>query len=139
MSGNGALVSSGRWHSAGSRVVYSSGSLALATLEVFVNLLDPSALGAYVKTRIEIPEDLVEALPDDRLEAFRADPDAFDSRAVGDRWLAERRSCALGIPSRVILEETNYLLDPTHPEFSRVEHETTSFVINPRLVNARRG
>lgn len=136
MTGNGGLFMSGRWHSRGRRIVYCSSSLALATLELFVNLQDKSDLKSYAKTRIAIPEDIVLPLDGDAAAAFQADPDSFDSRVVGDRWLAEGRTCVLEVPSRIILEESNFLLDPAHPDFDRIQHETSPFVVDGRLVDA---
>lgn len=134
MTGNGGLFASGRWHSIGRRIVYASSSLSLATLELFVNLKDRSALRAYVKTSIDIPEERIDSLDNDALAAFQDDPDSFDSRTVGDRWLAEAKTCVLRVPSRVILEESNYLLDPAHPDFDEIEFETSRFVVDGRLI-----
>jgi RES domain-containing protein len=133
MTGNGGLFAPGRWHSQGRRVIYSSSSLALATLELFVNLQDKEQLAHYVKTRIGIPEDLVEALEEAALHAFLKDPDQFDSRGYGDRWLAEARSCVLKVPSRVVPQEWNYLLNPLHPAFQRITAETDAYQVDERL------
>jgi RES domain-containing protein len=118
----------------GKRIVYASSSLALATLELFVNLQDKSLLRAYVKTHIAIPEGLIDSLDEDARAAFRDDPDSFDSRTVGDRWLAEERSCVLRAPSRVILDEPNYLLNPAHPDFEEIQFDTSRFEVNGRLM-----
>lgn len=133
MTGNGGLFAPGRWHSQGRRVIYSSSSLALATLELFVNLQDKEQLAFYVKTRITIPETLVENLEETALKAFLNDPDRFDSRRYGDGWLAEARSCVLEVPSRVVLEEANYLINPLHPEFARLAFETGAYQADERL------
>ncbi len=55
MSGNGGLFTAGRWHHQGARIVYCAESLALATLELFVNLQNKEILTQYVKSRISIP------------------------------------------------------------------------------------
>lgn len=133
MTGNGGLFAPGRWHSQGRRIVYSSSSLSLATLELFVNLQVKRQLAHYVKTRLQFPESFVEDLQEDALTAFLHDPDAFDSRAYGDLWLAEARSCVLRVPSRVILLEPNYLLNPLHPAFRQVEAVTDTYWADPRL------
>ena len=79
--------------------MYSSSSLALATLEPFVNLPIKRQLAHYVKSRMEIPEELVENLENSALGAFLKLPDEFDSRSYGSAWLTEERSCALKVPS----------------------------------------
>ncbi len=107
MTGSGGLFAPGRWHSQGQRVVYSSSSLALATLELFVNLQNRRQLGRYVKSRVLIPEGLVRELGADPTAAFVRDPDGFDARGYGDAWLEGKESCVLRMPSRVVPEEVN--------------------------------
>ncbi len=134
MSGNGGLFASGRWHSQGRRIVYSSDSLALATLELFVNLQIKRQLAHYVKSRIEIPEGSVETLGTSTLCEFLAAPDQFNGRGYGDAWLDERRSCALRVPGRVVSQEWNYLLNPLHPAFDRVTASTDAYEVDARLL-----
>ena len=134
MSGNGGLFAPGRWHSQGKRIVYSSGSLALATLELFVNLTLKQQLVHYVKSRIDILEVLVEVLEKPALHAFLAAPETFDSRSYGDAWLTEARSCVLRVPSRVIPQEWNYLLNPLHPSFGLIKASTDAYGVDERLL-----
>mgnify|MGYP000704286130 CR=1 FL=1 len=133
MTGNGGLFSPGRWHSQGNRIVYSSGSLALATLELFVNLQLKRQLNYYVKSRISIPEKLIEHLEAITLNSFLQAPDEFDSRAFGDSWLVEERSCVLEVPSRVVPQEFNYLLNPLHPAFKQITASTDAYEVDKRL------
>ena len=134
MSGNGGLFAPGRWHSQGRRSVYSSSSLALATLELFVNLEIKRQLARYVKSRIEIPEDLIQRLDEGTLRAFLEAPDRFDARSYGDAWLVDARSCVLEVPSRVVPQEHNYLLNPLHPAFERIVATTTPYEVDERLL-----
>ncbi len=134
MTGNGGLFAPGRWHSQGQRVIYSSSSLALATLELFVNLQNKRQLTRYVKSRILVPETLVVELETEHLEAFIRDPEAFDARGYGDRWLRARESCVLKVPSRVVMEEFNYLINPVHPMFGEIEASTEPYQADSRLL-----
>jgi RES domain-containing protein len=133
MTGSGGLFAPGRWHSQGRRIIYSSSSLALATLELFVNLQDKQQLASYVKTRISIPEALLDDLEEEALNAFLKDREGFASRLYGDAWLAEERSCVLKVPSRIVPEESNYLLNPLHPAFEQIAFETDSYQADERL------
>lgn len=133
MSGNGGLYAPGRWHSQGSRIIYSSSSLALATLELFVNLHNRRMLAHYVKSRIVIPESLIAQLETEVLTAFLRDPDVFSSRSYGDAWLREGRSCVLEVPSRIVPEESNYLINPLHPDFHELTAHTDPYEPDPRL------
>lgn len=134
MTGNGGLFTPGRWHSQGQCIIYSSGSLALATLELFVNLQNKRQLAYYVKSCILIPETLVVELETEYVVAFVRDPESFDARGYGDRWLHEGESCVLGVPSRVVVEEFNYLINPVHPSFAEIEASTEPYQADPRLL-----
>lgn len=128
------MFAAGRWHSKGKRIVYTSSSLALATLELFVNLLDKHDLEGYVKTRISFDIDVVQRLEPTDLQAFLTNPDSFNSRAYGDAWLDANKSLVLEVPSRVVLEEVNYLFNPEHPNFATLEHTTTAYEVDSRLL-----
>jgi RES domain-containing protein len=111
LSGEGARLYGGRWNSPGHAVVYAAEAAALAVLEVRVHLdLDWSLLPLdYVLMAIDL-----DALATESLEDPPADPAAF-----GDAWLASRRSPALGVPSVLVRESRNLLINVAHPEAGR--------------------
>lgn len=114
--GEGARLGGGRWNSPGVAVVYLAGSLALAQLEVLVNLPTDRLLDSYVAFRVRLPESLVETVRLADLPAgWRRDPAPRSSRAVGDLWVREQRSAVLCVPSAVVPAEPNYLVNPAHP------------------------
>ena len=131
--GEGARLYGGRWNSPGRRVVYAAGSLALAALEILVHIRRRGELQGYVKFRLEFADELmstVDALPADWRQGRAPD----STRAVGDRWLAAGETPILRVPSVVIPEEWNYLLNPQHPRFCEVEiGPPTPFTFDPRL------
>ena len=133
MSGNGGLFAPGRWHHQGRRIIYSSSSLALATLELFVNLQIKQQLAHYVKSRILISEDLIQRLEEETLQTFLEEPDAFDSRTYGDTWLEGQR-CVLEVPSRIVPQESNYLINPLHPDFDQITASTNAYEVDERLL-----
>jgi RES domain-containing protein len=118
-SGNGGLFVAGRWNSLGRRVVYVSESVSLAYLEVLANLDPSNPPRDLLLFEIEIPDDLIEirltaSLPD----GWYMRPSGPASRTVGDRWLAEKRSVALLVPSVIVMQEHNALINPLHPKFN---------------------
>jgi RES domain-containing protein len=119
LSGEGARRVGGRWNSPGRAAVYASESLALALVEALVHI--PGAIPRdYIAFRIRLPDAGIE-----RLEAA-ALPVGWHSnlgltRAIGDQWLAQRRSLALFVPSAVLPESWNVLLNPDHPDRSALE------------------
>jgi len=54
---------------------------------------------------------------------------------IGDRWVQERRSAVLALPSAISPDDTNFLLNPTHPDFKRIRiHPPINFDFDPRLL-----
>ena len=118
---SGGLDKSGRWHERGYRVVYASGSEALATLEVLVHLSLLTQIPEYVCVKARIPEDLVVDVRDfGLLPADWASTEQTQARALGTRWIVSGASAVLCVPSAVIPREPNYMLNPEHPDFQRI-------------------
>ena len=131
-SGEGARIYGGRWNSAGTSVVYASGSKALAALESLVHL-NPPVTFKYVAIPIEFDDALVgkaAALPADWTE----EPPPPATKDIGDLWVKEARSAVLELPSVIIPGEPNYLLNPSHPDFKRIViGKPEPFSFDPRL------
>jgi RES domain-containing protein len=134
--GEGARLNGGRWNSPGTRVVYVSQSVALATLEVLVGLQDAPLLSAYSLIPIEFAEKLVETLDRKALPArWKQHPAPAEARRVGDLWVAEGRSAVLRVPSAIVEAEYNYLLNPRHKDFKQVRiRKPQRFRLDPRLL-----
>ena len=119
--GEGAARTSGRWNSRGVLVVYASATKSLAALETLVHL-NPSAFFAYKIFRIQFDETLVEhvslaALPPD----WQSKPPPPTTKAIGDAWVRASRSAVLALPSVIIPNEINYLLNPAHVDFKKIK------------------
>lgn len=120
-SGEGARRFGGRWNSVGRAVVYASEHLSLAALESLAHADRKRFARDLVAFEVYLPTDLVAVLGDAEVpEGWRARPDAPAARAVGDAWLAARAHPALSVPSVLVPQERNVLLDPTHPRFAEV-------------------
>lgn len=134
--GEGARVNGGRWNSKGIPMVYTAEHISLAVLEILVGLEDPIVLPNYVLFRVEFEEELVEVLEHDALPGdWRASPPPLSAQAIGDDWAAGARSPVLCVPSAVIPSESNYLLNPQHPDFGEISvGEAAPFGFDPRLL-----
>lgn len=114
--GEGAARYAGRWNPRGVRMVYTAGSLALATLELAVHL--PGARVAYTAIEIDIDDASIDELDvADLRRTWRSDQAA--TRRIGASWVRSARSFGLLVPSVLIDHrsgEGNVLLDPTHPD-----------------------
>jgi len=132
--GQGARRSGGRWTSVGIAVVYTSGTLSLALVEVLVHL--PSGiLPAYSAVRVDLDESMVAAVEPTGLPAnWRDYPPPAETKAIGDRWIAEGSSLVLKVPSVIVPSEFNYILNPSHPAFADVSiGDPMPFPFDPRL------
>jgi len=136
-SGEGARVYGGRWNTPGRSVIYTAESRALALAEILVHLEFPLALSRYVVFQVEIDESYVTCLDLGKLpKNWRAEPAPKRPQALGDGWVASGISAVLQVPSAVVAGEFNYLLNPLHPDFSKlVIHDPERFSIDRRLVN----
>jgi len=134
--GEGARLYGGRWNSPGTRIAYASDSIALATLEVLAHLQSVAILQSYSVATIRFPKELVEALEISALPAgWRHYPSPRENHAIGDKWVADEKTAVLRVPSAIIPAAANYLINPSHPDFHRIEIEPPQrFEFDPRLV-----
>ncbi len=138
--GEGARRYPGRWNPAGVPVVYTSTSLPLAALELLVNADVHHLRLPFHAFSLEIPARLVERPADADLPPdWRNLTHPADARAFGGAWAASLRSLALLVPSVVIPDERNAVLNPRHPGFAKLEIEgPRPFSFDPRVVKTRR-
>jgi RES domain-containing protein len=119
--GEGARLYGGRWNSPGVAVVYVASTRSLAALEMAVHLDRATLLGSFVLIPCEFDERLVTAVEPASLPAeWRANPPPSELAAIGDKWVKELRSAVLAPPSAIIDGETNFLLNPAHPDFAQI-------------------
>lgn len=97
--GTGAALQGGRWNSPGRAVIYAADSFAGSVLEILAHSLRPRTLpGPHYAVRIDIPDEAIERLDENRLPSWLA-RDSAEARGFGDRWLKEARSLALVVPA----------------------------------------
>jgi RES domain-containing protein len=135
-SGEGPRRYGGRWNSPGTAVVYVSEHQSTAALEVIAHNLPLSADMAYKAFRLEWPNGFTEVLPQGRLPAnWRISPPAVETMEIGDRWVREKRSAILAVPSAICPDDRNFLLNPGHPDFKRIRiAPPTDYEFDPRLI-----
>ena len=116
--------------------MYLGGSLALASVELLVHLRAPDVLREYRKLPVRIPEKLIQGLDVQNLPPEWAAPTLrARTQAVGDRWLESEESAVLRVPSAAVPGEVNYIVNPNHPDFDRIEPGTiTDFRYDLRVL-----
>ena len=131
--GEGPRLFGGRWSSPGIAVVYTSESAALAALEVLVHVRHMATLPDFVVIGCEFDEKLVEVLQQ-LPPNWRDYPPPPEQQAIGDAWVRSGRSAVLRVPSVIVPGENNYLLNPAHPKFKRIQFgKPERFVLDTRL------
>lgn len=134
--GEGARRAGGRWNSPGVPAVYTSQSAALATLEMLVHVGRGATLPSYILIPCSFPEALVTAIDRTKFPRdWRSYPAPPRLQALGDAWIASRSSAILQVPSAIIDTESNYLLNPLHPDFASITiGKPQAFKFDLRLV-----
>ncbi|MCF6312867.1 MAG: RES family NAD+ phosphorylase [Verrucomicrobiales bacterium] len=139
LSGEGARKFGGRWNSPGRAMVYLGGSRALAALEMLVHLTSPGSRSKpYQMIEVAIPCDLISDYPLSILpQRWRESPPTLITQEIGDDWLQSCNSIsqlALRVPSTLIPEENNLLLNPLHRDFKKITSlPPTAFSFDTRL------
>jgi len=122
-SGTGAAAEGGPWNSAGVAVVYISEHLAMAAQEKYAHLPKPvpasmkfvkilATFDSSIVTRVDLNK-----LPDDWREA----PLLISTQVIGDEWVKAGTSAILAVPSAIIPEEWNFLINPAHADFKHIK------------------
>lgn len=133
--GTGASLYGARWNSQGLSVIYAAISYAGAMLE---KLAQSGRLGDIPKSHqsinIHIPETVdIEEVRVEDIPGWNL-PDLVESKNYGDRWIQEKRTAVLVVPSVIAPEEKNVLLNPLHPDFEKIKPSEPKDVIwDPRL------
>jgi RES domain-containing protein len=147
MSGIGSHQAGGRWNTPGHHVVYASGNLTLAMLELLVHIDDAERFREmkHVYHAVRFPEDAVAILEEPDLPAGWNDrPESTGSTLVGDEWLEQKQSPILAVPSVLVPPALRYdpiymtyLINPGHDEYEGAvaTGEIHDLEWDPRLAN----
>jgi len=116
--------------------VYTSASLSLAALELFVQVDTDLAPTSLVAIPAEIPDNLpIEDIEITDLPKNWRDFPALEAlKEIGTTWAAKRLSAIMSVPSALIPNEKNYLLNPKHKDFKSIRiGKPTPFRFDPRM------
>jgi RES domain-containing protein len=119
LSGGGAQAVGGRWNRKGTPAVYAATSIALAMLETLAHLGGNIAIRNAFLVRIAVPKALwatrrtvtVASLP----PVWMSEPPGTASIDFGDTWLRAQAHLLLMVPSIIVPEECNVVINPMHP------------------------
>ena len=139
LSGEGAKISGGRWNKKGTPVIYTSESIALACLETLVHINAQGLPLTRYLVRIDIPTKIWDLAKSLNMKtagiAWDALPAGTTSIEKGQRWLQSNTSALLFVPSVVIPQASNVLINPLHPDVKLIKaKKIEKFSYDPRLV-----
>lgn len=140
LSGGGAQAVGGRWNRKGTAAVYASTSIALATLETLVHLGGNISIRNAFVVRVDVPQAVwaqrrlvsVASLP----PGWLAQPPGAASMDVGDAWLCAQSHCLLVVPSIIVPEECNVVINPAHPAAAQLRATIArQHLYDPRIIS----
>jgi len=122
LSGRGTVKTFGRWHAIGTRMVYTADCPAAALLEICAHTSAENLPSSFNLLKIDGPDTSLEEIGPHEL------PEDWTARMavtqqIGATWLESRRSALLRVPSVLVPETWNYLLNPAHPDAGLFEIE----------------
>ena len=135
-SGDGARLYGGRWNPKGLRVVYTASTRSLAMLEMLVQ--DQPLRAEYVIIAASIPPRIrVDSIAASALPAqWRSPRQSEELRRIGTEWLERANTAVLRVPSAVVPQEGNYLLNPAHADFGKIKlGKPETFTPDHRLIS----
>lgn len=136
LSGTGARLLGGRWNYPGISCLYTAGSRALAILEFRVHLNNLVELPTQLRLlRLDIPETSIYRITTNKLPPnWRDYPAPAECMQLGTRLLKQARHLVLQVPSVVVPEEQNFLINPLHPAMDEVKIlDNMPLLLDPRL------
>ena len=120
-------------------MVYAASHLSLAALEYLVHIDTQDAPDDLVALRLHVPDDATELMyePAAPPEGWRNTPPPPECQVIGDHWAASGEQLLLRVPSVLVPEESNVLLNPAHPEASGVSVlESRAYSYDLRLLGS---
>ncbi len=137
--GEGARVAGGRWNHRGIAVVYTSETLSLAVIELFVHLDLIEATFPLVYFPVEIPDviKIEEINPDNLPDNWQEEPSPDETKDLGTQWVIKAGTAVLKVPSVIIPGEFNLLLNPAHLDFKKIKiGQPLRFRLDRRIVKS---
>jgi RES domain-containing protein len=134
--GTGAKITGGRWNSKGTPVVYCASNIALATLETVHYLRNGGLPFNRYLVRVEIPDAVWDArrVLDPLPGGWDAIPAGLTARNAGDGWVASGATALLLVPSVIVPDEYNVLINPQHEDAGLIATTTIKrWIDDPRF------
>jgi len=121
LSGTGSKLFGGRWNSVGLAVLYTTQNISLAVLEILVRTDMQTIPISYHLIKIDIPNAIEpQLISSDKLKKDWKNDIGY-TQWMGDEFIKSGNSLLLKVPSAIIDEENNYVINPKHSDFKKVK------------------
>lgn len=135
--GAGGLFYPGRWHLAGYRVVYAAQHRSLAVIEYLVHISSVHFLNDnFVISTIFIPENAPIKVVDETTlnEGWSGILNISKTQKIGTNFLEKANDLVMQVPSAIIANEFNYIINPSHKAFKKCKVvDVQNFKFDSRL------
>lgn len=135
LTGIGAEKIGGRWNEIGTRAIYTSQHISLAYLEVVMHLdITEDLPSDRILVHIEIPDEVFiyefKKLP----KNWNTFPYNSKTQEIFTKFVEENKAAVLKIPSAIVKDEFNYILNPLHKDFHKISvSKVQKFAFDSRL------
>lgn len=127
LSGEGAKIYGGRWNPVGIAVLYLSEFISLSILEILVRANKFTSPDTYTLLSIQIPESSIVNIEMIKLKKNWQHHIEY-TRSIGEDFLKINQTLTLKVPSAIVPQEHNFLINPMHKDFKKVK------IINSELL-----
>ncbi|GAB2822392.1 RES family NAD+ phosphorylase [Ferruginibacter profundus] len=136
ISGMGAKLYGSRWNTVGIAMLYTAENISLAVLETLVHLQEFEIPTDYWLLKIQIPDDgKMTSIENSKLKK-QWQNDAGYTQFIGSEFIKNNQSLILKVPSAVITDEHNYLVNPLHRNFAKAKIiDSKAFNFDNRLLS----
>jgi RES domain-containing protein len=133
LDGDGGMLSAGRWHNVGQRIVYTSEHPAISLLEMIVHADRQFLPTTYQLLKIHVPNEIKIRSAANTGSNWQVN--TKQSQTIGDVWLSKLETAVLKVPCAILPESWNYLINPQHPDASSIKIESAQTVpVDERLM-----
>lgn len=136
LAGEGVYRFGGRWSSVGTRLAYAAEHLSLAIIEYFIHIDQDDPPRDVVAVAAEIPDTVSRTwlAPKQLPPSWRQSPLPAELAEIGDRFVRDGRAAILIVPSALVPAESNWLINPQHPESLSIRlHSVEAFEYDLRF------
>jgi RES domain-containing protein len=120
LSGEGAKIYGGRWNPVGMAALYMSEFISLSILEILVRASKSNSPDTYTLLTVQVPESSIVNIELKKLKNDWQNHMEY-TRAIGSDFLKTNQSLTLKVPSAIVPQEHNFLINPVHKDFKKVK------------------